>query len=339
MKKLIEELFDKLKTFATNMSKMEVKLEGVDKLIKDFKPFDNSDNEKKFEEIKPFDNSDNEKKFDAIDKGLESIEPFDNSKNEEMLAEIKESIPTIPEIPEAYDDAEIKKQIAEIKPFDDTEISKRIKNLEDVEPIEINLPEEYDDVEISKRIKNLEDVELPKEFDAEPLQQQINAMQKLHEKEIAEIKKAPQTIVIKAEIPEAKSYSGEEADRGAMILHENNLYVNLLNHNDSLPSVENKSYKLLIKAPKEPTHKGLYKADEKYSHGDMVMKDNATWFKTHSEQQELPSEGWKLMAKAVKGKKGDKGDIRVVEGYDEAIQTLSDDIEILKGAKDANSKD
>lgn len=58
-----------------------------------------------------------------------------------------------------------------------------------------------------------------------------------------------------------------------------------------------------------PTHKGLYDPSIKYSQGDIVMKNNASWYKTDHPDNSLPSDGWKLLAKAIQGKKGDRGDI------------------------------
>jgi hypothetical protein len=64
----------------------------------------------------------------------------------------------------------------------------------------------------------------------------------------------------------------------------------------------------------------------------MVMWENSTWIKTANKNQTLPSEGWKLVAKAVKGRKGEKGadGTTTIVQNDEALQVLHDEISILK---------
>ena len=111
------------------------------------------------------------------------------------------------------------------------------------------------------------------------------------------------------------------------------MYVNRLKGNTSKPSSENASYHLLIKAPKEPRHLGVYDQNKTYEYNDMVMWDNSTWIKTNSPEQEIPSAGWKLVAKAVRGRKGEKGDVSKVEFDGEAVITeLQDEIMLLKEA-------
>ncbi len=389
------------------ISPLEVQVKQFEDIIKDFEPFDNSENEKKFEDInkglesiEPFDDTplrdlykgfrdEFEEETKKLEKLINAIEPFDNSENEEKFD-------NIPETPAAYDDAELKKEvmgyiqdkIAAVKKgipaaYDDGSLKEMLENfskknharlekLESIKPYNdielrkamgemvgnaitgasealnekidnIKIPAAYDDAKLQKKfeafskglqldgesIEKLEKIEIPKGFDDTELQKQINAIKELFEKTSAEIKEKAHTT-IKVEASTTKHWDGQEADRGVMILHENSLYLNLLAGNGSVPSIENKSYQLLIKAPKELNHKGLHVEGEVYEKGDMVMKDNATWFKTSDPEQNIPSKGWKLMAKAVRGKKGDQGDTTVVEGYEKAIQDLHDEMSILK---------
>ena len=133
------------------------------------------------------------------------------------------------------------------------------------------------------------------------------------------------------EIPTAKQYDGNASAKGQMILHKNNLYMNLLDDNKSEPCSANASYKLIISSPKAPVHKGLYDENKEYEFNDIVMHNNASWIKTDDPTQEIPSSGWKLLAKAVKGKRGEKGDTTVVTAdYDDVIQELADEITFLK---------
>ena len=375
----------------------EEETKQLEKSVNAIKPFDNSENEKKFDAIKPFDNSENEKIFSKLAKFM-SVDPTNPQSLNQLLSDIKNSIPTIPEIPAAYDDAELKKEmmgyvqdkVAAVKKsipaaYDDGSLKEMLENfskknharlekLESVKPYNdsslkddifnfakkygdrlnefedgfrsLKIPAAYDDTKLQKkfeafskglhldgeRIEKLEKIEIPKEFNDRELQKQIDGIKTLFEKTSAEIKEKAHTI-IKVEASTTKHWDGQEADRGVMILHENSLYLNLLAGNGSVPSIENKSYQLLIKAPKELNHKGLYVEGDVYEKGDMVMKDNATWFKTSEPEQNIPSKGWKLMAKAVRGKKGDQGDqgdTIVVEGYEKVIQELHDAVAILK---------
>ena len=325
-----------------------------------------------------------------------SVDPTNPQSLNQLLSDIKNSIPTIPEIPAAYDDAELKKEImgyiqdkvAAVKKsipaaYDDGSLKEMLENfskknharlekLESVKPYNdielrkamgemvgnaitgasealnekidnLHIPAAYDDTKLQKkfeafskglhldgeRIEKLEKIEIPKEFNDRELQKQIDGIKTLFEKTSAEIKEKAHTI-IKVEASTTKHWDGDETDRGVMVLYKNSLYLNLLVGNGSVPSVENKSYQLLIQAPRELDHKGVYVEGEKYEQGDMVMKDNATWFKTSEPEQNIPSKGWKLMAKAVRGKKGEQGDVKVVEGYEKVIQELHDAVAILK---------
>jgi len=226
---------------------------------------------------------------------------------------------------DAYDDRfkQLSTDIKSFEPFNPSELEEIIHSVKE----DVNNIEPYDDSELQEKIKSI------RVYDDSELQKRITELEGSFEKEVSTIKEKIDTP-IKVQIPTTKHYDGEVTKAGNMVLHENNLYVNLLDANDSVPSDLNKSYKLIIKAPKEPRHKGVYNPDETYEYNDMVMWENSTWIKTHNDKQELPSEGWKLMAKAVRGRKGERGeqgDVTVVKPDVEGVlQDLHDEINVLK---------
>ncbi len=342
---------------------------GLKKQISDIKSYDDSNLKEQIAAIMPFDNSDNEKNIEDTTKALlegiksvkksipaayddtvlgETVGNLDAFANElaEKIVEVEKSIPT------PYDDTALTEKIVEVEksiptPYDDTALTEKIVEVEKSIP---TVPEfkEYDDTALIEKIAEVEK-SIPefKEYDDTELQKRVNAMQTLFEKEnkaIREtftkemaikdekIKSLEKRIDIELDFTVTKHFDGDAVKYGATVLHGNSLYVNMVEDNDSVPSSVNKSYKLLIKAPKEPTHKGLYVEGEKYVEGDITMLDNASWWRTNVvEDKGIPSESWKLLAKAVskRGRKGEKGDTSVAD-YDEVIQKLHDEMMILK---------
>lgn len=109
----------------------------------------------------------------------------------------------------------------------------------------------------------------------------------------------------------AGSYTGEPTKKYDFIVYKGALWQNLMEDNDSEPSLENKSYQCIVEKPKDGKSivpKGLYKEDENYEENNVVMFNNASWIKNDKASQELPGEGWFLLAKGTKGSKGDTGE-------------------------------
>lgn len=258
---------------------------------------------KNFEEV--------ESKISANEESIKSFESFDPSPLMEKIEEVKTLIPEVPEPTPVYDDSEVKNMIEEVKKsipeapeaFDPSPLEEQIKSIPT-----------YDDKEIHAKL--------------EELQKHINAEREIHQKEITEIKKELEAP-LKVEVPVAKHFAGTPEKKGAMILHENNLYVNLLDDNDSEPSKVNKSYKLLIEAPKSFEHVGVYDASKSYDLNQTVMWKNSSWVKTKTGDGEPgASDSWKLMAKAVRGK---KGEATVYElDHSEKLDAMNDEILFLK---------
>ncbi len=136
------------------------------------------------------------------------------------------------------------------------------------------------------------------------------------------------------------AYNGDALRKGLFIVHENSLWFNKMVDNDTVPSLENKSYDLIIKSPKTPEHKGLYDEGETYEHLDIVMKNNSAWMKTPNPAQALPSDGWKLLAKeGGRGKKGDKGDVGDMTELDHQVfDDIGDRLLKIEGKLDADQK-
>ena len=131
-------------------------------------------------------------------------------------------------------------------------------------------------------------------------------------------------------MPKAVNYNIEPLDAGTFVKYKNSLWLNLMKDNDTPPAVDNHSYQLIIEAPKEIEHKGVYEEGKNYKHGDIVMFNDNTWFKTSDPAQNIPSEGWKLFAK--RGKQGRKGKATIIENdTTEAMQEMYDEIMQLKG--------
>ena len=332
IKEVAQTLADNMVAIKTKFSKVEGKLKGVEQSIKDFTPFDPTELEKDIHTVKEdvrnlditYDDSTLLKALDELKATIPKA--YDDSA---IRKELEDSVELLmSDIPKAYDDRWVK----DFKKDYDEELPKTV--IKEIDSrIEKATPEAFDSSELEAKIEAVEKAipEIPKGYDDTELQKQINGIKGLLEKEVSEIKKAIDSP-IQVEASTTKHYNGEVTKAGDMVLHENNLYVNLLEGNDSTPSDMNKSYKLLIEAPKSPEHQGVYKADKTYSHNDMVMWENSTWIKTTDSNQTLPSEGWKLVAKAVKGRRGDKGekgDEGIVD-YDAAIQDLMDEVAILK---------
>lgn len=125
----------------------------------------------------------------------------------------------------------------------------------------------------------------------------------------------------------AGTYNGEPVKKYDFIVHKGALWQNLMEDNDSVPSLENKSYQCIVEKPKDGMSivpKGLYKEDEVYKENDVVMFNNASWIKNGKEAQELPGEGWFLLAKGTKGAKGDQGE----KGEPGVVMDLTKDLEL-----------
>ena len=290
--------------------------------------------------------------YDALQKSIPEVPEFKEYDDTELKAKIDEVAKSIPEVPEfkEYDDTELKAKIDEVaksipevpefKEYDDTELKAKIDEVAKSIP-EVPEFKEYDDSELRAKIdevaKSIPEVPEFKEYDDSELRAKIDEVAKSIP-EVPEFKEYDDAWIKEAlakplelDLPPASHYDGTAVSKGAMVLHDNNLYVNLIDDNASEPSEKNASYKLLIKSPKAPTHKGVYDVSKTYEENDIVMWENSSWIKTSSPEQSLPSDGWKLLAKAVRGRKGEKGDTTVVEvDNTEMLQRLVDEIEILK---------
>ncbi len=249
-----------------------------------------------------------EVKLEGFEVKMKDFEPFDNSENMKRFEGVNKGLESI----EPYDDSKAFEALKEIKAKQDNYYI-RLDELDQTDAIDL----------INEGLKSI------KGYDDSELQRQINAMQELHEKEITKIKEKTPTI-IQVQASSAKHYTGDPEEKGTMILYGNSLYVNMQDDNDSVPSDENKSYKLLIKAPKTPEHKGLYEEGVDYEESNIVMKDNSSWMRTDDPDNTLPSAGWKLLSKGVRGKKGERGDTTIPK-YDKVLQDLHDEINLLKG--------
>lgn len=109
----------------------------------------------------------------------------------------------------------------------------------------------------------------------------------------------------------ARAFVGDVVKQYDFVMHKGALWQNLMEDNNTEPSLENKSYQCVISKPengKSITPKGLYNPEETYSENDTVMFNNASWIKNSKDAQELPGEGWFLLAKGTKGAKGDQGE-------------------------------
>jgi len=298
------------------LSPIEKRIEPVETFIKDFTPFDGSELKTQISNIESYDDSD-------IREQIKGIKEYDDSNLVKQIEDVKKSMPTIPE---QYDDSNLVKQIEDVKKSMPT------------------IPEQYDDSALKGLIhavkEDVNNLDIPKEYNDSALQENINAIQTVFKKELGEVKetyekeiadlKAKINEPISVELGKAKTYDQQPSDVGQMVLAGNNVYVNLLKGNDTEPSDANKSYKMIMKAPKEPTHMGVWDSNKKdYEFNDIVMWDNASWIKTHDNAQEIPSAGWKLLAKAIRGRKGLKGDTSVVD-YQEVLEKQDDEITILK---------
>ena len=328
-------IFDKLKsTFSGEFDTVKEQIQSLDAAIKDFEPYDDSHLQAKIDEVaksipevpEPFDPSPLQERIDEVAKSIPK--EYDDTPLQERIDEVEKSIPV------PFDDTELIEKVNAIQPVLEAKIESAVKEMHDT------IPAPFDDSAIKEEIKGLAET-IPAKYDDTPLLERIDEMKEAHAKELEEIKKAFEGKIatiekelsapLKVEVPEAKHFTGTPAEKGAMILHDNNLYVNLLDANDSEPSEVNKSYKLLIKAPKAMEHKGVYDKAKTYELNDVVMWENASWVKTASPSQELPGEGWKLLAKAVRGKKGEKGEATIVSAdYDDVIQNLTDKVMILE---------
>jgi len=138
------------------------------------------------------------------------------------------------------------------------------------------------------------------------------------------------------EIKAPVNFDGKPLDAGVFVKWDNALWFNKLDGNDSIPKEGNHSYDLIIEAPRSPEHKGLYKEDEYYMKSDIVMKDNSSWMAVKNDPGELPGEGWRLLAKGMRGKKGEKGDsgdiVKVKFEAEKSIEELNDRLMILEAS-------
>ena len=287
------------------------------------------------------------KEFDGkLKKVEESIpEPYDDTKLQHSVEEVKELIPEryddselIKSIPEPYNDEEIKEKLVEIEekmitevpelpePYNDEEIKEKLVEIEEKMITEVpELPEPYNDEEIKERLEKIQDT-----VDAK-----IKAFEEQVEKTFEEVSRK-----VTYEMPTPYQYeSGSAVEKGAFILWKNALWLNRMDDNDTTPSLENKSYICLIPAPKAPEHKGLYKEDESYGFNDIVMKDNASWIRVDGGSDDLPGEGWKLLAKGIKGRKGEKGEsVKVEFEAEKSLEELNDRVMILEAKNVDNNE-
>ncbi len=289
----------------------------------------------------------------------EPAQPYDDAEVKESLSmmkasmsEMKEEFTPSDEIKE-YDDSGLREEIASI----DSRYSEEKKALE------LKFEEDM------KRFVSSEDIDSKfaeiKEYDDSGLRADLEDLSKglvvyddLTDEKIKNFTEGATKILKTAEDRLAKTledvskrvtyempipvvFNGDPLEKGTFVLWENSLWLNKMSDNSSVPGIKNGSYMCLIDAPREIEHKGLFKEDEKYDINNIVMKDNASWLrvKGRAGNNELPGESWRLLAKGIKGRKGDKGDdgkSEVVEtDQTKAIESLQDEIFILKGKSDA----
>jgi hypothetical protein len=311
-------------------ARIEERIEEVAKSIPEIpdipEPFDPSGLEAKIEEVvksipeipdipEPFDPSGLEERIEEVAKSIPEIpdipEPFDPSNLEERIEEVAKSIPEIPDIPEPFDPSGLEAKIEEV--------AKSIPKPFDPSGLEAKIVEEFD--------RKLVEI---KESYAEELSNYKSMVEKLQKETESLRKKVDSPLEIS--FAKAKKYGEGPVAKGAVILHKNAVWVSRMDDNDTEPSHENKSYVCLIDAPKAPVHKGVYEAGKKYEFNDMVMWNNNTWIKTEHPSNEIPSEGWRLVAKAIRGKKGEKGDPgdTTVVDYEERLRALEDEFILSK---------
>jgi len=317
-------------------------------------------------EYEAFDPSQLEEKIDAVENyandindTLKAIKPFDASQLEQYIKEVEEAIPVVPEY-EAYDDAPLKEmnqafvenmkelntklnEIPEYEAYDDTAVLAKIEEVEKSIPTIPEIPEAYDDTKLATKLRkeiviavlDAEDrvkgsiPEPTKEFDDTELQKSINAIQEAQQEIQKELARP-----IKISLGEAKYFNGEEANKGQIVLHKNAVYVNRIDSNDSEPSEVNKSYQLLMQSPREIVHTGVWDKEKEYKQNDIAMWNNNSymWVGEKGNVEPNTSEQWKILAKGVRGRKGEKG----LEGqaiqvdYAELLQKQDDEITILK---------
>lgn len=109
----------------------------------------------------------------------------------------------------------------------------------------------------------------------------------------------------------AIEYDGSIVKKYDFVVHKGALWQNLMDDNNTPPSRDNHSYQCVVEKPKDAKSivpKGLYKEDAVYTENDVVMFNNASWIKNGKDSQELPGEGWFLLAKGTKGSKGERGE-------------------------------
>ena len=314
-----------------NDSEIQNRLSEIQKSIPD--PYNDSEIKEKLSELAkktdieipdPYNDAEIKKKISDIESKMVTEVPdqYNDAEIIKRLESIEESMPT--DIPDPYNDSDLREKIAELEvnaitelpdPYNDSDIISKI------DEVEKRIPEPYSDEDIKEQIKSLEDgIE---KF----INKKLVGFEERVEKTFKEVSKK-----VTYDMPAPIEYSSDQSiKKGAFILWKNALWFNKMDDNNTEPSNENKSYMLLIPAPKEPTHKGLYKEGVKYDHTDIVMKDNSSWFRVKGGTDDLPGSGWKLLAKGMKGRKGEKGEsVKVEFSAEKTLEELNDRLMILE---------
>lgn len=267
--------------------------------------------------------------FGAVvkDKFTELTKKVDSNKSElEVLIE------KFGALPEPYNDTGLRDELADL--------------IEKIEGIK-----DYDDADLRKE---LEDTSLAVYEDLHSTKGKVETLMEEFEAKMSDMLKdfaARQEVILDEvskrvtyEVSEIKQFDGEPLDAGTFVKFDNALWFNKLDGNDSIPAVRNYSYDQIIAAPKAPEHKGLFQEDADYEYNDIVMKDNASWIAIKGKPGDLPGEGWKLLAKGIRGRKGEKGDkgdagdtVKVEFDVEKSLEDLNDRLMIVE-ASDVKEK-
>lgn len=103
-------------------SRIEEKFEGsiknLETFVKDYKPFDNSVNEKRLKPLESY---------------VKDFTPYDDTSLVKSMVDtnkiLEEQVKIIEDIPAPFDDSELKTQISEIEPYDDSELREQVKGI------------------------------------------------------------------------------------------------------------------------------------------------------------------------------------------------------------------
>ena len=315
VKDLAETVLEKLTQFDTRIKELAGKIP---------EPYDDNAIQHKIEEVKEL-----------------IPEPYNDEPLMQTLAELEEkAITELPEV-EKYDDSEIMQKLAELEekaitklpePYNDEQVMQKLAELEEKAITELpeipEIPEPYNDEEVREKLQALE----------ESIDTKLKSLEEQVEKTLADVSKR-----VTYDVPTPVHYTPDEPiEKGAFVLHQNSLWLNQMEDNDTVPTLENHSYKCLIRAPKVPEHKGLYQEDTEYEFNDIVMKDNASWIRVEGGDNTLPGEGWKLLAKGIRGKKGEKGDkgesVKVEFEAEKSLEDLNDRVLMLEALNVNHSK-